>query len=240
MGAPATPLRDLGQSRLARALYRLHRLLQVCSGGRAALHAYVLVAQPVPETPAPQRASGQIACEPAGPDSPWTARFPRPEAVVRRRFEQGDACHVVTMRGEFAGHLWLAHGFYDEDEVRCRYQLPDTPPSIWDYDVYIEPQFRLTRAMQQLWVHVNATLSAQGVRWTFSRISLYNPASLSSHERLGAKRVGLAWFLVLGPLQMSLTSGWRSTKLSMPSCVGPVALLKPPSEQVPHAARSAS
>ncbi|MCU0924185.1 MAG: hypothetical protein MUF16_28435 [Burkholderiaceae bacterium] len=221
-------MRDLGQSRLARLLYRLHRLLQVCSGGHAALHTYVLVAQPIPKTPPSLRASSQIRCETAGPDSPWVPSFPRPQGVIKKRYEQGATCHVVTKRGVFAGHLWLAHRYYDEDEVRCRYQLPAYPPSTWDYDVYIEPRFRLSRALQYLWGTVNAALDAQGVRWTFSRISLYNAASLSAHERLGASRVGLVHFLVLGPLQISWTPGERRPMVSTPSGKTPILQLQPP------------
>lgn len=126
---PASPLRGLEQSRMARVRCRLHRLLQVCNGGRAALHANLRVAKPIPKTPPTFRASCQICCETAGSESPRTASFPRPETVTRQRYERDATRYVVTMRGKFSGHLWLARGYYDEDGVRCRDQLPTQPAS---------------------------------------------------------------------------------------------------------------
>ena len=50
------------------------------------------------------------------------------------------------------------------------------------------------------------TWPTQGVRWSFSRIALLNPGSMAAHQRMGARRVGLAVFLVTGPVQLSVFS----------------------------------
>jgi hypothetical protein len=77
---------------------------------------------------------------------------------------------------------------------------------VWDFDVYVAPEFRLGRLFARLWDFTNSELRAQGFRWTISRISAFNPESLAAHSRLGARRLGSAMFLVAGPLQVSFAS----------------------------------
>jgi predicted ATP-grasp superfamily ATP-dependent carboligase len=228
---PAAPLRELGQGRLAKTLYRLHRVLQICCRGRAALYAYVLCAQPVGHAAAQMRPLDHIRTEVADTTSPWISSFPRPAAVIRHRFDRGAHCDVVTVRGEFAGYLWLQRGHYDEDEVRCRYLLPEQAASVWDFDVYIEPRFRMSRALSQLWAAVTDRLNREGIRWTFSRISLFNPGSLAAHERMGATKVGLVLFLVIGRMQISWASGCRWLHVSVSERSIPTVTLTAPVDE---------
>ena len=65
---------------------------------------------------------------------------------------------------------------------------------------------KATERLARLWQATDARLAAQGVRWSFSRIALANPASMAAHQRMGAQRVGLAGFLVLGPWQVAVFS----------------------------------
>ncbi len=154
--------------------------------------------------------------------------FPRPAQVLRQRFARGAQCYAATVKGQFAGYVWLARGQYDEDEVRCRYELPATEACVWDYDVYVAPRFRLTRVMSRLWLAVNQALSAKDVRWSFSRISLYNQASVQTHERLGARRVGIAAFLVIGPLQITAHSDRPHFHISLSAIQVPTLRLRCP------------
>jgi len=90
--------------------------------------------------------------------------------------------------------------------VRCLYELDPAARAAWDFDVYVAPAFRATRLFGQLWEAANALLRERGHRWTFSRISGFNAASLAAHRRLGATDLGRATFLTLGPLQVSVFS----------------------------------
>ena len=185
----------------------MHRALQKLSGGRAALHIYLFCAQPTAQVAlAKLRDDPQTVVVPVQAGDELTAHFPRPAAVVAQRFARGARCFTVLVKNRFAGHLWLVREAYEEDEVRCRYQLPRTPSSVWDFDVYIAPEFRAGRTMARLWKTSSARLQEEGVAWTFSRISLYNAASIQSHERLGAVQVATGTFAVVGPLQLALFS----------------------------------
>lgn len=89
---------------------------------------------------------------------------------------------------------------YQEDEVRVRYRLPRADTS-WDFDVWIHPDERLGWAFPRLWEAARQQLRERGVRWTCSRISAFNAASLRAHARIGHVRLGDALFVRCGGWQ---------------------------------------
>jgi hypothetical protein len=209
-------------------LYVLHRLLQAASRGRAGVVSYTLLAQPIqPAAPSPPlRPDAASEVREVRPGDPLAEHFPRPAAVNARRWAAGARCHAITVKGRFAGTIWIQRDAYDEDEVRCTFVLDSPAESCWDFDVYIEPTFRLGRSMARLWQAVSGELACQGVRWTFSRISDFNRDSLRSHARLGARPVCDATFLVLGSWQVAWLDGhWSVTGPGSPP---PRLRLRPP------------
>ncbi len=211
----------------AAALYLLHRLLQALHIGRVV--PYALVAQPIgAAAQAALRADPATLVRRIGPDDPLAAALPRPAAVLQARWQAGAECHACTVKGLFAGTIWIQRRLYDEDEVRCRFRLASPADSVWDFDVYVEPRYRLGRTMARMWQAVDAELAAQGVRWSFSRISRFNGASLRAHARLGAVTVATALFIVLGPLQLAWLPGRRWPRAGLGKAQGPVLDLQPP------------
>lgn len=212
------------------SLYYVSLLLARISLGHARLIRYYLVAQPV---------HGEAACRPSAknpvtelaPDDPLIASFPRPPAVIARRISDKAQCFVARSGNEFAGFLWLAYGAYDEDEVRCRYELTDSGTCVWDYDVHVEPQHRIGRTFARLWDAANAHLTRRGIRWSMSRISAFNPTSLAVHGRLGINTLYSATFICLGPLQLSLIGAAPWFHVSLSDRSRPVLGLAPPSRQ---------
>lgn len=185
-------------------LYLVDRGLGKLSGGRARLVRYRIVAQPIGSGGTARLrpdASTQLALTPAGDD--LVQHFPRPADVIRQRYAQGGQCLSAVVKGEFAGYIWWQHGRYEEDEVRCSFVLAEPRHCVWDYDVYVAPRFRLGRTMARLWQAVDEHLAAQGIRWSLSRISTFNPGSLTAHARLGTVTCAHASFLVLGRLQLA-------------------------------------
>jgi len=194
----------MASGKFAWCLSILARALQRLSGGRAALYAYLICAQPLGRGAfAALRDDAGTEIRRAQPGDPLLDGLPRPAGVLTRRFGTGATCHVAVVKSRFGGCIWLARGHYDEDEVRCRFVLPPDPACVWDFDVYVEPTLRLGRTLGRLWKAVDQELASAGFAWSFSRISLYNPASIQAHERLGAVRVATALFLQLGPVQLS-------------------------------------
>jgi hypothetical protein len=166
------------------------------------LHKYYFVAQPTAQRPA----AGQVRrgdafavrLASAGHDVPLC--HPRPRAVICQRFAQGAQTLQAWHGEQLAGFLWFLPHAYQEDEVRVRYLLA-SPRSLWDFDVYVAPEYRLGPVFGRLWSDAHAMMRSQGVDWTCSRISAYNPGSRAAHGRLGAVTLGWAVFLTCGAWQ---------------------------------------
>lgn len=207
-------------------LYLAHRALGKLSGGRAGIYRYYLVAQPV--TLAATTRDGRRPVRLIGSDDPLRAAFPRPPHVIAKRFRDGNLCFGAQVGERFAGFLWLARDTYEEDEVRCLYALAEPASSAWDYDVHVEPDFRLGRTFARLWEAANRHLSANGVRWTFSRISGFNPVSLRTHARLGIRPLFSATFLRFGGTQLTFAGAPPYLHLSLSVASRPTLRLSPP------------
>lgn len=219
-------LRDIGIG--ATLLYTLDRALAAISGGRAHVYAYLLVAQPIGPALAPMRPDPKVRIEPAGADHEAVAAFPRPAHIIRQRFDAGARCLVALQGGSYAGYLWWQRGHYDEDEVRCRFEMARAEEAVWDFDVYVEPRLRLGRTMARLWDEAARRWHAEGVRWSYSRISAFNAASIASHARLGLRPLGRAVFIVAGGWQLGLFSGPPYVHLSFGTASRPTVVLHPP------------
>ncbi len=213
------------------SLYLAHRALSRLSAERARIVRYYLVAQPIGADSMPALApSSNSPVHFIDAAHPLVAAFPRPPAVIARRFAQHDQCLLAQSGGRFAGFLWIARGHYEEDEVRCRYELARPDLSVWDYDVYVEPEFRLGRSFARLWSTANASLREQGVRWTFSRISAFNPNSLKAHRHLDLRLLFGATFICLGPLQIMIAGAAPYLHVSLGAASRPSLRLDTPAD----------
>lgn len=207
-------------------LYALGRFLHQVSRGRWCLIRYYIVAQPIPSPPTPTcRPSPSSSIERITADDPICAAFPRPKEVIAQRFANGHTCLVAKVKGEFAGFLWYAHNFYEEDEVRCRFELANPAESVWDYDVHVEPAYRMGRTLARLWDAANGALEKEGKRWSFSRISAFNAHSLAAHDHLGIRQLETLSFVCLGGLQLSLRAQWPYVHLCTPRSQHPILQL---------------
>lgn len=201
-------LKDLAKEtgRVNAAWYLLARALEVMSGGRVRLIKYYLMAQPVAPAPLSGKPVASMSVAIVGPEAPCAGAFPRPAEVIRQRFDSGALCFAATSGDSFVGFLWLKERQYEEDEVHCLFVPGPAGQAVWDFDVYVEPRYRIGRAFSRLWDAAYAFMRANGYRWTMSRVSAFNSASLRSHARLGAVPVGSATFVCAGALQISLLS----------------------------------
>ena len=209
-------------------LYLGARGLARVSRGHIRLVKYYFVAQSVPQGTLLAARKGSLSIAPVEPGDALTKQFPRPEDVIARRFAEGAVCLAVCSRQRFAGFIWLKLGPYEEDEVRCRYLTLPADRTAWDFDVYVDPAFRMGRAFASLWDAANALLRERGVAWTLSRISAFNPDSLRAHARFGVRRIGVATFVCVGALQLMVASACPFVHVSLFS--RPVLRLRAPLE----------
>ena len=186
------------------SLYVLSRAATAVSGGRVRIVKYYFVSQPVAALPgAGVGSAGLFTLAWADPDSTLFGQVERPPQVIAKRFEQGARCLAATIGDDrLAGFLWFVVGPYEEDEVRARFVAGPEGSAAWDFDVTIMPPYRMGRLFGYLWRRAANELATLGVRSTISRISAFNPMSISSHRRLGAAIIGQATFLCIGPWQL--------------------------------------
>ena len=174
------------------------------TGGAVRLHKYYFFSQPVnaePWLPAGRGATIQVR-EVLRTD-PLLRDLPRPPWVIPYRFDQGAICLAALKEQVCVGFLWMLLGAYKEDEVRCLFIPSPKGATAWDFDVYVAPEHRGGLVLARLWDEANRYLAARGIRWSLSRISAFNAASIASHRRMGARPVGKALFLSIGSFQLS-------------------------------------
>jgi GNAT superfamily N-acetyltransferase len=133
-------------------------------------------------------------------------RFPAPRSVVLSRFRQGAVCVALEKAGEYVACAWLALDGYMEDEVRCRFVPLPADETGWDFDVYVDPDCRGTMVFLRIWQAVSNYYAERGRRWSLSRISNFNRASLHAHQSMGATIIGRAVFCSVGPWQLAFST----------------------------------
>jgi hypothetical protein len=187
-------------------LYALSRVLDTLFANRVRIVKYYFVAQPVAASAEPVR-SRSFSFAWAPPDSPLFSQVERPASIIAARFAQGARCLAATIDGaQLAAFLWFVVGPYDEDEVRARFVPVPEGRTAWDFDVTIMPRYRMGRLFGYLWRLACNELAAHGVAQSVSRISAFNPVSLASHRRLGARVIGQALFLCIGRCELMRSS----------------------------------
>lgn len=171
------------------------------------LYKYYLVAQPVSQVSllAPTRGKNLIVRR-IEQDDPLVAQMDRPPEVITMRYRQGSVCLGALKGDELAGFLWLHFGPFSEDEVRCHFVPDPQTECAWDFDVYVAPKYRFSYAFARLWDEANMLLRERDIRWTMSRISAFNKASLASHAKLGIQVVGSAVYIALGNIQLTFAT----------------------------------
>jgi hypothetical protein len=152
---------------------------------------------------------------------------PRPNSVIFDRYQQGAICLGAYKEQEFAGCFWYVTGKYKEDEVNCLYELVNIN-SVWDFDVYVVPKFRMSPVFLKLWDDASRQLIKKGIHWSLSRISAFNASSISSHFRMGAELVGWACFICMGSFQLTIASIFPFLHISFNKSSYPVFSLMPP------------
>ncbi len=186
-------------------LYALARLLQRASAGRWRLFKYQLVVQAVARHALCGSRGRQIDVRCLRQPGDLPANFPRPPQVIAQRFTQPVLCLAAFSKGQLAGCLWLCNGPYQEDEVRARF-VPPGQDAVWDFDVTVLPEHQLGPVFARLWDEANRLLTQRGVRWSCSRISAFNSASICSHARIGTRKLGHAIFLCCGSWQWTVST----------------------------------
>jgi hypothetical protein len=197
-----SPFREFGWA--AGSLYLVDRVLGRLSPSLGLLF-YEFMVQPIRRAPLlPANLSKNLEVRPILEGSLDVEQMEARPEIKAARFRHGARCLGVYRKGDLMGYLWYAQDRYREDEVRCDYLLSEPATSVFDFDLVVQPKYRMGLGFVGVWHGANELLSAQGVHHTFSRMTRFNLASRRAHLRLGARRIGRAIFLRAWGIEMML------------------------------------
>jgi hypothetical protein len=185
---------------LAGFLYLLDRLL-IAASPDTRLFVYELMVQPISDKPLLKGPPNPIELRQIMRGDSVLDRIPIPRDVVASRFQQDAVCFGAFRKETFVGYIWFSFDGYEEDETRCTYVLSPAGESVFDFDLYIFPEYRLGRAFVGIWEAAMKMLHGRGIRYSFSRLTRFNTASRRAHAHLRWKLVGRAIFLKLWGLE---------------------------------------
>jgi len=187
-------------------LYLLSKLIKKISS-KSHLYYYVLVRQKVHQTPLlPPHKGSKFKFQVLEKNCRLLESLPRPNTVIKERFDRGYKCIAATKDDKFVGCIWLALDSYIEDEARAIFSPQPLGKVAWDFDVYINPTQRLSYLFPKLWDQTNTYLKEFGFEATDSRITGFNIHSINSHKKLGAEVMAKAIYIKAGRIQVSLSS----------------------------------
>lgn len=198
------PLREFGP--LAGSAYLVDRALRKLFA-KVGLYLYDIMLQPVlRDALLPPRLTRNLQFIEIGPGHPDLSRMPAREDVKALRFQQGARCLAVYRKESFVGYIWFCFHGYDEDEVRCSYDLSRVGPAAWDFDLYVFPKHRIALGFSAVWHGAFEYLSSRGIERSFSRVSRFNSASRRAHARLGSVRVGTVFIAKFWRIEVACAS----------------------------------
>jgi hypothetical protein len=188
-----SPFREFGC--FAGLIYAVDRIFQRLSPSLR-LYFYELLVQPIPEEPLlPSRLSRTLQMREIAFGDPEIARMPARPDIKESRFKQDAICLGAFQNSQFIGHIWFCFHTYEEDEVRCTFVLPEGKQTVFDFDLFVFPEYRMGLGFVGIWNGANDFLRGRGIKCSFSRLTRFNLASRRAHAQLGAQRVGRVFVL---------------------------------------------
>ncbi len=189
------------------AILLFHRILIKLFSGKLRIYKYYLTAQPVTNrTFLPPNRGKKITVKQISRDDPIVSAFPRPDSIIKNRFDTGAVCLVALKENVFVGYIWFMLGAYQEDEVRAKFVPLPASATVWDFDIYVHPDYRLGHTFLRLWDEANRFLLDRKIEWSCSRISVFNAPSINVHTKLGALNLGQVIFFCIGSCQLTLAT----------------------------------
>jgi hypothetical protein len=149
---------------------------------------------------------------------------------MARRLAGGALCFVALRENRIIGHLWVTRSAYREPVHRAEFAPRPPDRTAWDFDMWIDPAERLGLAFARLWDRCNSYLREQGVTWTCSRVSAFNPESLQAHARLGMRVMHSLLYFGAGQVELLIADVAPFVALSFSPRTFPVIEVTAPAE----------
>lgn len=169
------------------------------------IYFYDWMVQPVADARlVPEKRVAKYSFKVIDQDEPVLHEMPILPEILQSRLEQKAECVALFKGGELVGYIWFTFGAYIEDEVRINFLLEPKEASVFDFNLYIFPKYRLGYAFSAIWDYANRYLYERGIRYSYSRITHLKQNSFSSHSKLGAQKIGASITLKLAKFELTI------------------------------------
>src|SRR5207244_10315742 len=118
------------------------------------------------------------------PGDPEIELMPARPDIKELRFAQNAICLGAFQKGKFIGYIWFCFRIYDEDEVRCTFLLTPRDEAVFDFDLYIFPEYRMGLGFMGIWNGACTVLWSRVLKYAFSRLIRVNEAYCRAHDHL--------------------------------------------------------
>ena len=197
-----SPFREFGL--YAGAVYIIDNILNRLSTD-IKLYLYEFLIQPIPEKDLiPAKLVNDVQLREITQADEEINMMPARKDIIKSRYEQDAVCLGVYQKDKFIGYIWFSFNTYDEDEVRCTFILNPPEITVFDFDLYIFPEYR-GLGFLTVWNTANQYLRNNGIKYSYSRLTRFNLSSRKAHQHLGARCIGRAMFLKMWQLEIMFT-----------------------------------
>lgn len=180
------------------------------------VYLYEIMVQPIHDEPlVPERFTRQLTIREIRRGDPELELMPARPDIKESRYAQDAICLGAYRYGTLIGYIWFCFGRYEEDEARCTFVLKPENESVFDFDLYVFPEHRMSLGFIGIWNEASKFLRRRGINYTYSRLTRFNLNSRRAHRHLGWKRVGRTLFLLAGPLQFMAATIFPFVHLSV-------------------------
>ena len=119
-----------------------------------------------------------------------------PQAFVKR-FQSDDHCAVAIVDGQIVGYEWFCANPLHAEE-RYSYQIGIPPDTIYAYDAFILPEYRLAGIWLKFkTIYLRRLMQTLGKRKIITMIDHGNCLSMNTHLRFGFRVVGCVFVVKL-------------------------------------------
>lgn len=199
------------------AAYALDRALQRTTGGSIRFNVIHFYFQPSDSADLPAaKPSDSMRVGPIAPCQADPGAFERRPEVIAERFRSGSTCIAALKGEELLGFMWLQFGSMYAPDLRLKLDIGNRADLAWDYDMFIQPKYRLGKVFGRLWAGANEELRKRGCIGTLSGVLIENGGSARAHVRLGARRIGWLAMICIGRTRINISSLRPWISLSRP------------------------
>lgn len=212
------------------AVYSINRLFGMLTKGGMKIELCYFITQPVlNERLIPERLRGTFDVRPVRARDLKGLEIPLTIDLLENRNKKGIVCLGIYEQDSLIGYHCFSFGTHDDELYRVRFDVGPKGEAVWDFDIFILPEFRGGLGFAILWDGVFEYLRDRKINWLTSYIAATNTASLRSHNRMGSFALGKVIFIQAWMLQIVFSTRFPRFHASLTDLRKPKFYLAPPS-----------